>query len=89
MPRQSARSDRQEAPLDPAGPPAKAARGRRGRTSTASDQRWREIVDAAAAVFQRKGYEAASTADVADAVGMLKGSLYYYINSKEELLTWI
>lgn len=51
-----------------------------------SDQRWQEIVDAAAVVFQQKGYEAASTADIAEAVGMLKGSLYYYIETKEDLL---
>ena len=43
-------------------------------------------MDAAAIVFQQKGYEAASTADIAEKVGMLKGSLYYYIQTKEELL---
>jgi AcrR family transcriptional regulator len=58
---------------------------RRSRVGT-SDQRWREIVDAAALVFQQKGYEAATTADIAEKVGMLKGSLYYYIESKEDLL---
>jgi AcrR family transcriptional regulator len=51
-----------------------------------SDERWRNIVDAAAVVFQKKGYEAATTADIAEAVGMLKGSLYYYIRKKEDLL---
>ena len=34
----------------------------------------------------RKGYEATSIQDIADAVGILKGSLYYYITSKEDLL---
>lgn len=45
-----------------------------------------EIIDAAAEVFHEKGYAAATIQDVADAVGILKGSLYYYIDSKEDLL---
>lgn len=45
-----------------------------------------EIVDAAAEVFQRKGYHAATVQDVADAVGILKGSLYHHLKSKEDLL---
>jgi AcrR family transcriptional regulator len=46
----------------------------------------REVMEAAIDIFWRKGYGAASVQDVADAVGMLKGSLYYYIHSKEDLL---
>lgn len=45
-----------------------------------------EILDAAAQIFHRKGYGATSLQDIADAVGMLKGSLYYYVSSKEDLL---
>jgi TetR/AcrR family transcriptional regulator, cholesterol catabolism regulator len=45
-----------------------------------------EILDAAIQVFSQKGYAAASLQDVADAVGLLKGSLYHYITSKESLL---
>jgi AcrR family transcriptional regulator len=45
-----------------------------------------EVIDAALHVFSKKGYSAASIQDVADAVGVLKGSLYYYIDSKEDLL---
>src|SRR5712664_4923457 len=41
---------------------------------------------AALRIFRRKGYDAASMQDIADAVGLYKGSLYYYISSKEELL---
>jgi AcrR family transcriptional regulator len=40
-------------------------------------------------VFWRKGYSAASIQEVADRVGVLKGSLYYYIRSKEDLLARI
>jgi TetR/AcrR family transcriptional regulator, cholesterol catabolism regulator len=45
-----------------------------------------EVIAAAVAIFARKGYAAASVQDVADELGMLKGSLYYYIDSKEDLL---
>ena len=45
-----------------------------------------EIVAAAAKVFQRKGYHAATVQDIADAVGILKGSLYHHLKSKEDLL---
>jgi AcrR family transcriptional regulator len=48
--------------------------------------RHREVLDTATQVFARRGYAAATVQDVADALGMLKGSVYYYINSKEELL---
>lgn len=37
-------------------------------------------------LFQQKGFHATSVQDLADAVGLQKGSLYHYINSKEELL---
>jgi len=49
-------------------------------------QRRDEVLAAATQVFHAKGYEASSIQDVADALGMLKGSLYYYIDSKEDLL---
>nr|MBF6621839.1 helix-turn-helix transcriptional regulator [Patulibacter sp.] len=39
-------------------------------------KRHAEVLDAAAGVFHRKGYEAASIQDIADEVGILKGSLY-------------
>lgn len=45
-----------------------------------------EVIDAAVKVFYAKGYSAASVQDVADLVGVLKGSLYHYISSKEDLL---
>lgn len=53
---------------------------------TSTRQRRDEVIDVATRVFHEKGYSAASIQDVADALGMLKGSLYYYIDSKEDLL---
>lgn len=44
------------------------------------------IITAAAKVFQTRGYHAASVQDIADEVGILKGSLYHHFKSKEELL---
>ncbi len=44
------------------------------------------ILAAAARIFREKGYHATSVQDIAESVGLLKGSLYHYIRSKEELL---
>ena len=48
-----------------------------------------EVLDAAARVFARRGYADASVQDVADELGILKGSLYHYIKMKEDLLFWL
>ncbi len=37
-------------------------------------------------IFREKGYHATSMRNIADAVGLQKGSLYHYISSKEDLL---
>lgn len=58
----------------------------RNRRSRAPRRRQSEILEAAARVFHEKGYESTSIQDIADSVGILKGSLYYYITSKEDLL---
>jgi AcrR family transcriptional regulator len=50
------------------------------------EDRWGDIIEHAGTIFYQKGYEATSLQDIADAVGMLKGSIYYYINTKEDLL---
>ena len=48
--------------------------------------RLEEVLQSAANIFFAKGFHATSIEDVARDVGMLKGSLYYYIKSKEDLL---
>lgn len=45
-----------------------------------------EVLETAIGVFARKGFAATSVQDLADELGMLKSSLYYYIESKESLL---
>ena len=51
-----------------------------------NEARWQEILDAAGEIFREKGYQAARIEDIATRVGILKGSLYYYIETKEDLL---
>jgi TetR/AcrR family transcriptional regulator, cholesterol catabolism regulator len=48
--------------------------------------RLEEVLQSAANIFFAKGFHATSIEDVARDVGMLKGSLYYYIKSKDDLL---
>jgi AcrR family transcriptional regulator len=43
------------------------------------------ILDAARAVFSRKGYSETAVDDVAEEAGVAKGTLYLYFKSKEEL----
>ena len=43
-------------------------------------------IRAAATVFSEKGFHGASTADIAERLGIKQGSLYYYFDSKEEAL---
>jgi acetyl esterase len=45
-----------------------------------------EIVRAAEALFREKGYRRTSLADVAEAIGADRASLYYYFSSKDEIL---
>ncbi|MEI6744214.1 MAG: TetR/AcrR family transcriptional regulator, partial [bacterium] len=48
--------------------------------------RWQQVLDVAIACFHDKGYEGTSLQELADQVGMQKGSIYHYIHSKEDLL---
>ncbi|MGN7862733.1 TetR family transcriptional regulator [Microbacterium sp. 22303] len=57
----------------PAGPTAQGAASREA------------IVDAAAGVFARLGYDKARMADIIDASGLSKGSVYFHFDSKETL----
>jgi AcrR family transcriptional regulator len=66
------------APKTPSAKPATERRVPRRRRA--------EVLDAATRVFHEKGYDATSIQDIADEVGILKGSIYYYISSKEDVL---
>jgi AcrR family transcriptional regulator len=49
-------------------------------------QREQEVLDAAARVFARRGYANATMEQVAAELGILKGSIYYYVKTKDDLL---
>lgn len=57
--------------------------------STRYEGRREEIIDRAAALFAEKGYAATGVTELGDAVGLGRGALYYYIESKEHLLVTI
>jgi AcrR family transcriptional regulator len=50
------------------------------------DERLVRIYHTAAQIFDKKGYDATSLNDIAEAVGLTKAGLYHYIPSKELLL---
>ena len=67
-------------------PAVSPVRDRARPSSAKARKREQEIYELAAEIFHRKGYAATTLQDIAEAAGMLKGSLYYYIDSKEDLL---
>ena len=60
-----------------------------GRSEMGTDERSagrkRQILDAAAAVFARRGYHGARMDDIVGETGLSKGSLYWHFSSKEQL----
>src|ERR1700744_2401521 len=64
--------------MTPSKGPVSDSRQRRNRSQ--------DVLEAAVRVFHKKGYASSSIQDIADEVGVLKGSLYHYIDSKEDLL---
>ena len=52
------------------------------------ENRFDELVRAATAVFIARGYRLTQMSDVAEAVGVAKGTLYGYVESKDALL-WV
>ncbi len=71
----------QRSEIEPAGQPAECC---------APDQRARErLLRAAADVFDRKGYAAASVREIVERAGITKPVLYYHYGSKEGMLVAI
>ena len=54
---------------------------------TNKEYRRQEILDCARRVFSRHGFEKATMDDIARSVGLKKGSLYYYYESKDALVS--
>ena len=70
----------------PAPKPLRARHAGRSDPKSKPGTRLQEVLRSAANIFFAKGFHATSIEDVARDVGMLKGSLYYYIKSKDDLL---
>lgn len=64
----------------------KVAGGRKKPPVTPSPERRGELLRIAADVFAEQGYNATTVRKIADAAGMLAGSLYYHFDSKESML---
>jgi TetR/AcrR family transcriptional regulator, cholesterol catabolism regulator len=54
--------------------------------SPLNEKRYEEIVEVAGRLFATQGFDGTSLQDISEHVGVLKGSLYHYISSKEDLL---
>ncbi|MFE7467962.1 TetR/AcrR family transcriptional regulator [Streptomyces sp. NPDC057499] len=54
--------------------------------ATSSPERRSELLATAAEVFAAQGYNATTVRNIADAAGMLAGSLYYHFDSKESMI---
>jgi TetR/AcrR family transcriptional regulator, cholesterol catabolism regulator len=57
-----------------------------GSRTPRQDNRRIQLLDAAARLFNERGFHATSMRDIAKEVGMLSGSIYYHFQSKEEML---
>jgi len=68
--------------------PAPLRRRRRGRARNASTTATTriDILKAAAKAFRKLGYHGATVEEIASALHMKKGNLYYYFRNKEEIL---
>jgi AcrR family transcriptional regulator len=68
--------------------PARSPRRRRGRARNASTTAATriDILKAAAKAFRKLGYHGATVEEIASALHMKKGNLYYYFRNKEEIL---
>src|SRR5712671_908790 len=54
---------------------------------TKGEQTRKKIVQAAAPIFNQRGYEGSSLNDLMNATGLQKGGIYRHFSSKEELAT--
>ena len=57
-----------------------------GERSTGSEEKRRQILDAAVRVFAGQGYETARVGDIAREAGVAYGLVYHYFDSKEAVL---
>jgi len=63
-----------------------AQKARLAAQQSSEPQSRREILDAAARLLRTQGYRATTLRDIAEAVGIKAGSIYYHFNSKDEIV---
>lgn len=51
-----------------------------------AEERRNEILDAADALFGKKGFDGTSTNDILEKVGIARGTLYHHFKSKEDIM---
>lgn len=78
-------SDEIPAGVSGATAPRRRGRPRLGRAVARELSRDEEILKIAAEVVWRKGFSGTKLSDIAEAAGIVKGSLYHYFDSKEEI----
>ena len=64
----------------------KAAPGRRKRARASQQPVLARLLDTASTLFATKGYGLTSTREIAEQIGIQKASVYYHIETKEDLL---
>ena len=69
--------------------PASKKDARLGRVKENRELQRRTVLNAAAELFAKKGYAGTSMADVAKVLDISRPALYYYFNTKEEILTFM
>ncbi len=67
-------------------PGARNVAARRRKPARTSRKAGSTLLDAAAGLFAKKGYDLTSTREIAAQLGINKASLYYHIQTKEDLL---
>ncbi len=73
-------------PTDRANPANRTSPTRPANPAKDQGERRSELLRIAADVFAEQGYKATTVRKIADAAGMLAGSLYYHFDSKESML---
>ncbi len=82
-------NDKKPSPAAAEPPPSSDIGRRRGKAlkkgSDTYQEKRNEIAKAAALVFNKKGYSNTNLADIAEAMGMDRATMYYYVSNKQEL----
>src|SRR4051795_8423395 len=73
-------------PIGRAAKPGRSPRRKRPRNANPHASTRVEILKSAAAAFRRLGYHGATVEQIAAALHMKKGNLYYYFKNKEDIL---